>query len=52
MPIKRKDTNTVTVDKGKYEALVHSVQVTKEFIQGKSESFKTPDELIKNLKNL
>lgn len=43
---------TMTVNKNEYEALIHCVQVTKEYLQGKSQSFESANELIKNLKKL
>ena len=47
----QKADNTVTIFQEEYNALVQSVQVTSEYLQGKSEKFHSAEDLIKNLKN-
>jgi len=47
----QKADNTVTIFQEEYDALVQSVQVTSEYLQGKSEKFHSAEDLIKNLKN-
>ena len=50
--MKTKKEDTIVVNKQSYEALLQAVQVTKEYLQGKSEKFDSPEELIANLKGL
>ena len=48
----RSTRKTVTIDKEEYEALLHTAQVTSEYLEGKVESFDSADDLIANLKSL
>ncbi len=50
--MKTQKNSTIVVDKEEYEALVQAVQVTQEYLQGKSQGFSSPEELIENLKKL
>ncbi len=52
MSTKHKEEETVTVNKAEYDALVHNIQVTKEYLQGKAKGFDNANELIKSLKKL
>lgn len=52
MPTKQQEKKTVTVKRDTYEALVHSVQITNEFLSGEKKSFFSAKDLIRNLKKL
>ena len=52
MNTKQQRGETVTIDKEEYEALLHTAQVTSEYLEGKVESFDSKNKLIAHLKNL
>lgn len=41
----------VTISQEEYDALIHTAEVTMEYIQGKKETFQSAEDLIKNLKS-
>lgn len=49
---KQKKEDMVTVNKEEYEALLHVVKVTKEYLEGKGKNFDSAESLIKNLRGL
>lgn len=40
---------SITLEKDVYDAMVQCLKVTSEYLQGKSKSFSSPEELIKHL---
>lgn len=49
---KQRSEKTITIDKEEYDALLHTAQVTSEYLEGNIESFDSADSLIANLKSL